>query len=119
MRASRQRSGGPQQRDDAEDASGNKVEFGHGGGVPERDEAALAVGGDDGSVRKRAGNAVELRKVEAVNHFSIGGVEQNGFVGGIAGDEDAFLAAAFADAEAGGVGDVLEIVAADFACGNS
>ena len=111
MRAAVHRSGRFLQRDKTEDAAGEKVEFGDGGSIPERDEAALAVGGHDGGVGQRGWYAVEGGEVEAVDDFAVGGVEKESFIGTVGGDEETLDTIADAEAKAGGIGDVLEFVA--------
>ena len=103
------------ERDEAKDAAGEQIEFGDGGSVPERDEATSAVGGDDGGVGKRAGDALESREVEAMDDPAVGYVEEDSFVGIVASDEETLLAGAHGEGKTRGIGDVLEIVAAEFA----
>src|SRR5579859_453115 len=106
--------GGFFERKNASDAARYEIEFGDGGGVPEGDEAALAVVSHDRGIGKRAGDAFELGEIEAVKDFAVGCVQENRFVRIVAGDENAFDAGHFCDAQASGIGDVVKFLAAKF-----
>src|SRR5262245_49819818 len=118
MRAARERGFGLAERDFAGDFPAHQVEFDDGGSVPERDVAALAVVGDHRGVGKRAGDALVGGKVKAENNLALRGIEQQGLIGLLAGDEEALFTADFADTDTGRVGYVPEFLAADFAAGN-
>lgn len=104
--------------DDAVDGAFDEVEFSNGGGVPERDKGAATIVGDDRGVRERAGNAFESGEIEAVKNFAVGGVQEDGFVGVVAGNEDLFDAIAGSDAETRGIRDIAEVGAANCAARN-
>lgn len=119
MRATLERGCWFAQGDDAANAPGNEVEFGHSGGVPQGYEAALSVARRDRSVGKRSGNAFEGGEIEAVDDATVGSVQEEGFVGTVAGDEELLDAAVGGDTESRRIGDILELIAADFPGRNS
>ena len=119
MRATGERRCGHLEWDHAPDFAGDQVEFGNARGVPEGDEGATAVMGDNRRVGEGARNALEGRKVEAVEDSAVGGAKEDGFVGALAGDEDVVGAARARDAQARRVGDIVEHEAALFAGRNA
>ena len=119
VRATFQRHAWLAKRNESANAAILQVEFGDGGGVPERDEAALAVGSHDSGVRERSGNALESGEIEAVDDFAIGCVEEKGFVGTVGCDEETLDAVVEADAQASGIGDFVEFGATDFSARNA
>ena len=78
----------------------------------------LAVVRHDGGVGKRGRNAFESGEVEPVDNFSVGCIQENRFVGIVAGDENAFDAVDVCHAETGGISNVVELLAAKFSSGN-
>ncbi len=103
------------QREEPDDRASDEIEFGNGGGIPERNEPALAVRGDYGCVWQRCGDALERGEIEAPDDFAVGRAEQEGFVGTVGSDEEGFDVVANSDAQAGGIGYVSKFVAAEFA----
>ena len=102
------------QRDEAADCAGLQIEFGDRGSIPEGDEAALAVGSHDGGVGQRGRDAFKGGKIEAANDFAVGDIQENGFIGTVGSDEKALDTVVLRDAEASGVGDILELSGAQF-----
>ena len=70
---------------------------------------------DDGGVWQRSRDAFEGGEIEAADDFAVGSVEEERFVGIVGSDEDGFDAVTESDAEAGGIGDIFEFVATEFA----
>ena len=98
----------------AHDTTGEEIEFGDGGVVPEGGEAAFAIVSDDSGVGQRAGNAFKGGEIETEDDFAVGGIEEKGFIGMVAGNEDALCAVDEADGEARGIGNVVEFLATEF-----
>src|SRR5208283_2938159 len=119
MRAALERDRGFTKRNNAADAPGGEIEFGDGRGVPQGNEAALAIVRHEHGVGKRRGDAFEGGEVEAVNDLTVGSVQEEGFVGIVAGDEETLDAAVAGDAESRGIGNILELIATDFPGRNS
>src|SRR5579885_3123069 len=108
MRAACERGGRLFERKNLHDAAVDEIEFGDRRCIPERDEGAIAVVSDDGGVGKRSGNALEGGEIEAPKDFAIIGRKQDGFIGVVARDENAFDSCDICNAEAGGVSDIVE-----------
>jgi len=118
MRATGERRSGLFEGKNSHNAAGNEIELGDGRCIPQRDESALTVMSDNRGVRKRSGDAFERRKIEAAGDFSVGCIQQNSFVGIVAGQENAFDAVDVANRQAGRVGDVIEFLAPEFSLRN-
>src|SRR5262249_28524949 len=73
------------------------------------------IAGHDGGVRQRTRDAFEGREIKPVENFSVRSVKENGFIGIVAGDKDAFRAVDSCDAESGRISDVCKLLAAQLA----
>src|SRR5215467_11334491 len=113
MRASRGRAFWFSQCDFADNLASDEVELRYSRRIPQRDVTSLAVIGNDRCVGKGARNALGGGNVDAKNNLAVSGIEEQRFIGLVAGDEDTFFAGHIAYTDAGGVSNILELVAAN------
>src|SRR6266478_8815264 len=85
-------------RNKAEDTSLSEIKLRDCGSVPERDVASPAIGRDNRRIRKGRWNALERRKIKALNDFAVAGIQEQRCIGIVTRNKQALLAAAHTDA---------------------
>src|SRR4029077_18310864 len=106
MRSAGQRRSGLAKGKEEADTSLQEVQLRDHGSIPERDEASRSVACDHRRIRKRSRDVLERREIEAVNYSAVPGIQEQRFIGTVAGHQQTLFPTAPAHAQAGRVGNV-------------
>src|ERR1700687_1528616 len=118
MRSAGRRRSGLAQGNKAADTSLQEVQLRDRGSIPERDEAPCSVACDHRRIRKRSWDVLERREIETVDYFAGPGIQEQRFIGTVAGPQQPLFPTAQSHAQARRVGNVPKFRAANFSTGD-